>query len=157
MQYPIPTPPWPASLGGVGGCRAYRRAYQPPHPPKAGRPWGGGYWILHWYWILGIGIGYWILGIGYWVLDIAFTATITPRINYITARITVTALIMLLNITDNFYPNSQKKNTSKQQYTCFFERGRVFSEKKGPCQECPGCRPSLFSPKIKKSRNSDKK
>ena len=33
MQYPIPTPPWPASLGGVGGLvRAPVRA-APPHPP----------------------------------------------------------------------------------------------------------------------------
>ena len=38
-----------------------------------------------------------------------------------------------------------------------FLKGDVFFlKKKGPCQECPGCRQSLFSPKIKKSRNSDK-
>ena len=43
---------------GVGGLvRAPVRA-APPHPPKAGRPWGGGYWILHWYWILDICILY---------------------------------------------------------------------------------------------------
>ena len=105
MQYPIPSPQWPASLGGWGGAARTGARTSPPTPPRlAGHGGVGiGYCIGIVYWILDIGIGYWILGIGYWVLDIAFTATITPRSNYITARITVTALIMLLNITDKFY------------------------------------------------------
>ena len=95
--------PW----GGGGAPRVQARI--PAPPPPQGWPAMGG-WVLdialvldlgYWYWILNI--GYWILGIGYWVLDIAFTATITPRNNYITARITVTELIMMLNITDKFH------------------------------------------------------
>ena len=34
-------------------------------------------------------------------------------------------------------------------------RGVLFLEKKGPCQECPGCRRNWFSQKINNSRNSD--
>ena len=92
--------------GGGAGTRACTRGAP---PPPQGWPAMGG-WVLDialvldiGYWILVLDIGYWVLDIGYWVLDIAFTATIAPRINYITARITVTALIMLLNITDEFY------------------------------------------------------
>ena len=79
MQYPIPTPPWHASLGGVGGLvRAPVRAAPPTPPRLAGHGGVGigycigiGYWILVLdigYWILDIGIGYWILDIGYWIL-----------------------------------------------------------------------------------------
>ena len=36
-------------------------------------------------------------------------------------------------------------------------RGVLFLEKKGPCQECPGCRRNWFPQKVNNSRNSDKK
>ena len=35
-------------------------------------------------------------------------------------------------------------------------RGVLFLEKKGPCQECPGCRRNWFPQKVNNSRNSDK-
>ena len=49
---------------------------RPPHPPTAGRPWGGGYWILPWYigminmvnmvsMVNMVNMGYWVLGIGF--------------------------------------------------------------------------------------------
>ena len=35
--------------------------------------------------------------------------------------------------------------------------GCYFWEKKGPCQECPGCRRNWFPQKVNNSKNSDKK
>ena len=53
------------------------------------------------------------------------------------------------------------KNKTKQQYTCFFERGRAFFEEKQKKRPLPGMpdtvvRAGWFSPEIKNSRNSDK-
>ena len=92
-------------------------------------------------------VGYLILGT--WYRE-PFCHQMGP---YQTLRAHTLCTQLLVTFRVFFYFKNHQNHKNRSQHS----RGVLFCEKKGPCQECPGCRRNWFSQEIPNSKISDKK